>query len=88
MISVADAVERWERGIDFTEPVLAFSVLEYRQGEAVVRSHLYAEAAPPWLGDRSGSMVGLDVDLVVSTAQLADAADEWTRELDALPTRE
>ncbi|GAA1524236.1 hypothetical protein GCM10009678_01840 [Actinomadura kijaniata] len=87
-IDAEDTGGHGRRGIIFSEPALSFTLLERRQGEATVRAHFYAEAAPPWLNAGGGASVGLDVDFVLDLDQLTRAADEWTRDLDELPPRQ
>lgn len=58
------------------EPALGFSVAGRDAEGLVIRVYLAPRAMPPCA-----------VDLPVSGAQLIAAADEWTRELDALPPR-
>ena len=53
----------------------------------VIRLWFTAEAAPPWLRADDPHHARSIVDLRLNSDQLAAAAREWTRQLNALPGR-
>jgi hypothetical protein len=76
-----------EPDLVFLEPALGFSVAEYQETRPVVRIHLAAEAAPPWLRAEDPHLARLAVELVTRTSQLAAAASDLTEQLNDLPAR-
>ncbi|MEU8821230.1 hypothetical protein [Actinoplanes sp. NPDC048796] len=66
--------------LSFIEPVLSLSAAACGD-ELVVRFSFTAEAAAPWPRENN------PVELRVRPAQILAAADDWQRELDALPSR-
>jgi hypothetical protein len=73
----------------FTEPNLAFSVESRSSGQVGVRVHFSLEAAPPWLdGDQRTDTFDHVVLIRLPAAELADAADSWTRDLAQYPERQ
>ena len=72
----------------FTEPNLAFSVESRINDQVGVRVHFSLEAVPPWLdGDQRPDIFDYVVLIRISAAELADAADSWTRDLTQYPKR-
>lgn len=51
--------EQAQPSLSFMEPVLGFSVAAHGDNEVVVRAHVTAEAAPPWLRVEDPHSVGL-----------------------------
>lgn len=76
-----------EPDLVFLEPALGFSVVAYQEQGLIVRVYFTAEAAPPWLLADDPYDARSVVDLHLSSSQLAAAACEWTRQLNALPRR-
>lgn len=76
-----------EPSLAFMEPVLGFSTTARDGDELVVRIYFTAEAAPPWLRDDDPHSAQYAVDLRLRADQILAAADTWTGELDALPSR-
>ncbi|MCU1676219.1 MAG: hypothetical protein JWM93_977 [Frankiales bacterium] len=77
----ADAVP----SLYFTEPNLAFSLLRYVEGAAVVRVHLSLESAPPW--EQDSQLLSFFLEMTITGDDLRAAADEWERELLPFPER-
>lgn len=73
--------------LSFLEPVVAFSLLEYRVGTSVIRVHLSLEAAPPWRQGDGGELFQDVVELEVEQAALLRAADQWDVQLAQFPPR-
>lgn len=76
-----------EPDLVFLEPALGFSVVAYQEGALVLRAFFTAEAAPPWLRADDPHHACSALDLHLSSSHLAAAASEWTRQLNALPSR-
>jgi hypothetical protein len=67
-------------------PVLAFSVGSRPPGLAL-RVNFSLEAAPPWIRGNERLAWGYAVDLPLAPAELEQAADEWSQNLDNLAAR-
>lgn len=77
-----------EKLLVFSEPNVAFSVESCIGDQIWVRVHFSLEALPPWLrGQQQSGIFGYFVLVDLSTADLADAADTWTRGLADYPER-
>jgi hypothetical protein len=73
--------------LSFLEPVVAFSVAEYRDDAWALRVHLSLEAAPPWRRDAGGDLYQYVVGVHVDEKALVSAADQWDAELAQFPPR-
>lgn len=89
----ADEVTPQARGEDlvdvcFTEPNLAFTLLDRDETRCVLAVHFSFEALPPWRQgfDRPGIM-GHAVHLSLTRDDLLRAVQEWRQELRAFPVR-
>jgi hypothetical protein len=85
-----DADGEWWPDLRFLEPLLAFSVADRTADQVVLRVHLSAEAAPPWLLDEDGDgpeVYQYAIELPCDAAALTAAADAWAAELAAFPYR-
>ncbi|MET9874058.1 hypothetical protein ABZZ36_05400 [Actinacidiphila glaucinigra] len=72
----------------FNEPVLAFSLADRSDAEAVIRLHLSLEATPPWqLGDDRPDIYQYFVEVRANASALLRAADQWELALASFPTR-
>ncbi len=71
----------------FTEPNLAFSVANYKANSAVIRSHLSLESLPPWIESDTVDNYEYSIVLDVLLADVAQAADDWHREIAVYPPR-
>lgn len=67
----------------FTEPNLAFAVIDVRPGSALLRVELDLEFHRDRAHWRAGEPHFLDLD--VTSAQLVDAADQWDEEIALYP---
>jgi hypothetical protein len=76
-----------EPDLVFLEPALGFSVIAYQEQGLFIRVYFTAEAAPPWLRADDPHHARSIVDLHLNSDRLAAAAREWTRQLNALPSR-
>ncbi len=76
-----------EPSLAFMEPALGFSTTARDGDELVVGIHFTAEAAPPWLRDDNPHSAQYTVELPLRVGEILAAADTWTGELDALPSR-
>ncbi|MBU3062464.1 hypothetical protein KO481_13140 [Nocardia sp. NEAU-G5] len=81
--NVADPAES---DLWFLEPLLGFSIAESQPAKPVIRVHFAAEGAPPWSHSTTPGEK-FTLDLPVTRGQLVAAADELTRQLNALPAR-
>ncbi|MCX5208727.1 hypothetical protein OG689_05365 [Kitasatospora sp. NBC_00240] len=72
----------------FVEPVLAVSLVDRNDTEAVIRVHLSLEATPPWQkGDDRADIYQYFVELRVDAATPLREADQWDLALDSFPAR-
>jgi hypothetical protein len=72
----------------FTEPVLAFSLADRSERDAVIRVHLSLEALPPWRqGANRPDIYQYVVQVRMHSSALLRAADEWDLALASFPTR-
>jgi len=76
----------WAPELSFIEPVLAFTLGSGSSG-LVLRVNVSLEAAPPWARNDERAPWGHPVDLWLTTAELEQAANEWSQELRDLPLR-
>ena len=77
-----------ERLVVFTEPNLAFSLAERGDGGVTIRVHMSLESRPPWLqDDESSDLFEYFVEVSPTHEALAQAIDQWERELVAFPVR-
>jgi hypothetical protein len=73
--------------LSFLEPVLGFSLFDHSENKVTVGIHFMAEIAPPWLREDDPFTSSEIVRLQVHPEALKAAANDWVRELDALPGR-
>ena len=76
-----------EPALSFLEPALGFSVCGQDAEEVAVRVYLTAEAAPPWLREHDPHRARRILSVRLRRDQLLVAAEDWDRELNALPAR-
>ncbi|MGK5683818.1 WapI family immunity protein [Actinoplanes sp. URMC 104] len=76
-----------EPSLSFMEPHLGFSLTASDGEELVLRIDFTAAAAPPWLREDGPDSDQYAVELRLRADRLRTAAETWTRELDALPSR-
>ncbi|WP_406376323.1 hypothetical protein OG788_43070 [Streptomyces sp. NBC_00647] len=87
-VTLPDAEGYFSPDTWFDEPVLAFSLADRSETEAVIRLHLSLEARPPWQqGENRAGIYQYFVEVRVDTAALLRAADQWDLALAAFPTR-
>lgn len=70
----------------FTEPNLAFDLAARDDREATIRVYFSVESQPPW-DELPGEVYEHHVPVRLSLDDVARAADDWHRELQAFPAR-
>ncbi|WP_042379428.1 WapI family immunity protein [Streptacidiphilus melanogenes] len=72
----------------FVEPMLAVSLASRDKRGAVIRVHLFLEAAPPWKqGGDSADIYQYFLEVRMNEAALLHEADKWDLTLDSFPAR-
>jgi hypothetical protein len=75
-----------EPSLSFVEPKLGFSITSCGDDELDLLIIFATRAAPPWLRD-DPKCDQYAVEVRLQPSQLLSAADAWTQELNALPSR-
>jgi hypothetical protein len=76
-----------EPALSFLEPALGFSVCGQNEEEVAIRVFFTAEAAPPSLREHDPHRARQILSVRLRRDQLLVAAEDWSRELNALPLR-
>ena len=80
--------EEDERLLVFTEPNLAFSLAGRDSQLLTIRVHFSLESRPPWLReDITSDLFDNFIEVATVQAALANAVDDWDREIAAFPVR-